>query len=208
MPDAMGIANQLIAEGDGDLSVMGEFADVQYKVRFPALPDHRPPSDGPCAGRYAATNQSCCASVLPTSSTVSRRFLLLPHRRSTISRTAWPPVRPAWKRLRLPGRDCPPLLRPCWSVILCHFNEQGSDAHATRAGGCRSEAAERGDGGCSGDGCSCDSYDTETACARDDTETGRGFGDGGNTQAWGVGQGRAASCCDQGGVMVRRGLRP
>lgn len=32
MADALKVANAVIAEGEGDLSAMGEFTDVEYKV--------------------------------------------------------------------------------------------------------------------------------------------------------------------------------
>lgn len=32
MADALAVADRVIAEGEGDLSAMGEFADVEFKV--------------------------------------------------------------------------------------------------------------------------------------------------------------------------------
>lgn len=137
MKDALGLAQGILAEGEGDLSAMGEFADVEYKVSLQHSPRLRMEAKG--SGRYTAPIESSCAPILSPSTTFPRRHLLLLNVRPKITRTSGSPIHITHNRLRSTRRINSPIYhspeeRYSWSIKINRSNE-----HASRTSNGRSK---------------------------------------------------------------------
>ena len=200
MREALAVADQVIAEGDGDLSAMGEFADVEYKVcrvSFHAGLSNRIMTGG--SGRHATTNKSCGAAIFPPSPTLPRRHLLFPHIRPAITRAARSASSTAGQRYRRTRRGRAPLSRP---RQLCHFKseEQRSHQYASSSRCHRGTSAERGDSDSSRKGRTHACDDTQTTGSGNDAASSARVGTWNDAQEGDVREG-----CDVGsGMKVAR----